>query len=141
MSRNGVIAIKKDVENEKKHTPDLAVKKETSVSTLANKNNLDKTSSINNLNYKTKIKTENENTSIKTFNNIFSSQGSKLKPRLEEQSFQQTSNTINQFKIPKIKQENSHGDVKIEIQIDSLKNADTSNAKKSKDFHKIVRFF
>jgi hypothetical protein len=96
--------------------------------------------SSNKLNSKIKVKTEKETSPTNGLNKVNSLQGYNRKSNLEEQSPKQKSTKINQFKIPKIKQESTHDCVKVEPQTESTEKV-ASAAVKNKDFHKIVRFF
>lgn len=120
-----MIALKNEVEGQKKTSSEFILKKEVNQS-VTNKN----------LNNKLKIKTENGNSSI--LSKIVSNERSK--PMLVGKTFQQTSTELNQFKIPKIKKEISSVFIKTEIQTDTTSKETSSPNKKNKEFHKIVRF-
>jgi len=131
----------KEAENEIKAKTELNVKKEANVSASSSKEKVfAKTLTSNKLNSKIKVKTEKEPSPASGLNKVNSMQGHNRKSNLEEQSPEQKSTKINQFKIPKIKQESTHDCVKVEPQTESTAEA-APVVEKNKDFHKIVRFF
>ena len=116
------------------------MKKEANASALSKEKVFAKTLTSNKLNSKIKVKSEKEPSLANGLNKVNSMQGHNRKSNLEEQSPEQKSTKINQFKIPKIKQESTHDCVKVEPQTESTEKAAPA-VEKNKEFHKIVGFF